>query len=408
MGEFQAKFTDDGSVGLYSKEVNDIYHSKFGALSEAYEKFIFPAKFDEFIKTHNKIKVLDICFGIGYNSKAFLNFYFQKLHEKNKCIKSIDTNNIFDVKNSEILLHGVEIDKSLIKLSPLIKQNKKIKNLYNNNNNNNNNNNLFSCSATNENKLADNKFYIPEEINIILLKKIIEMYGKNYFDDDVIKILGDKTNKKYFSQNLAHFIKNYYPEGYKLSHIEYILVFLHNIYYKYISNSYKNSLKVLENRNFYFELFQADARAFIKSSNIEYDFVFLDAFSPSKVPTLWTVEFFNELYKHTSENCMILTYSNSASIRNAFLQNNFYVGKIYNKYENRFTGTIATKNINLLEYHLDDFDLGLIKTKAGISYHDNKDLTLTNNEILENRKLEVENSNLISATQYKKEKSNDL
>ena len=40
MVEFQAKFTDDGSVGLYSDEVNDIYHSQFGALSEAYEKFI--------------------------------------------------------------------------------------------------------------------------------------------------------------------------------------------------------------------------------------------------------------------------------------------------------------------------------------------------------------------------------
>ena len=67
MVEFQAKFTDDGSVGLYSDEVNDIYHSQFGALSEAYEKFILPAKIDEFIKNNNKIKVLDICFGIGYN-----------------------------------------------------------------------------------------------------------------------------------------------------------------------------------------------------------------------------------------------------------------------------------------------------------------------------------------------------
>lgn len=400
MVEFQAKFTDDGSVGLYSKEVDDIYHSKFGALSEAYEKFIFPAKIDEFLKTNNKIKVLDICFGIGYNSKAFLNFYFQKLHEKNKYIGSIYTNNIFDIKNHELLLHGVEIDKNLIKLSPLIKQNKKYKS--------SNKNNLFFSQNSEDKNLTYNKFYIHEEINIIFLKKIMELYGKNYIDEDIIQILNDKANKKFFSQNLTHFIKNYYPEGYKLSHIEYILTFLHNIYYKYISNSYKNSLNVLENRNFNFEVFQADARAFIKNSNIEYDFVFLDAFSPSKVPNLWTVEFFSELYKHTSENCMILTYSNSASIRNAFLKNKFYVGKIYNKYENRFTGTIATKNINLLDYPLDDFDLGLINTKAGIPYHDNKDLTLTNNEILENRKNEVEKSNLISATQYKKEKSNDL
>ena len=112
MVEFEAKFTEDGSVGLYSKDVDDIYHSSFGALSEAYEKFIFPSKLNEFIKSNNKIKVLDICFGIGYNSKAFLNFYFQNLHEKNSCINSIDTDNIFNTKNHELVLHGVEIDKN--------------------------------------------------------------------------------------------------------------------------------------------------------------------------------------------------------------------------------------------------------------------------------------------------------
>ena len=279
----------------------------------------------------------------------------------------------------------------MIKISPLIKQNKKIKN--------NNSNNLFS----NKNIFEKNKFYIPEEINLILLKKIIEKYGESYLDNNLIQILKEIANKKFFSQNLVHFIKSYYSRGYKLSHIEYILAFLHNIYYKYISNSYKNTLKVLENRNFDFELFDSDARAFIKSSNLEYDFIFLDAFSPSKVPTLWTVEFFAQLYKHSSENCMILTYSNSASIRHAFLENKFYVGKIYNKYENRFTGTVVSKNKNLIDIPLDNFDMGLINTKAGIPYHDNENLSLTNKEILDNRKIEVENSNLISATQYKKE-----
>lgn len=391
MVEFQAKFTDDGSVGLYSDEVNDIYHSQFGALSEAYEKFILPAKIDEFIKNNNKIKVLDICFGIGYNSKAFLNFYFQNLHEKNNYIKSIDTNNIFDIKNNELILHGVEINKNLIKISPFIKQIKNYKNLKHNN--------LFS----NFDKITKDKFYIKDEINFILFLKILEKYKDLYFDNEILSILSDKRNKKFFSQNLAYFIKNYKSWGYKLSCREYILTILHNIYYKYISNSYKNSLKVLENHKIEIELFDTDARDFIKNTNLEYDFVFLDAFSPSKVPTLWTVEFFNQLYKHTSQNSMILTYSNSVSIRNAFLENNFYVGKIYNKFENRFTGTIATKNINLLDYPLDDYELGLLKTKAGICYHDNEDLSLSNEEILENRKNEVENSTLISTTQFKKE-----
>ena len=65
--------------------------------------------------------------------------------------------------------------------------------------------------------------------------------------------------------------------------------------------------------------------------------------------------------------------------------------------------TGQSKNKNLIDIPLDNFDMGLINTKAGIPYHDNENLSLTNKEILDNRKIEVENSNLISATQYKKE-----
>ena len=43
-------FTNDGSVGLFSPEADDIYHSTYGALSEAYEKFIIPSGIKNFIK----------------------------------------------------------------------------------------------------------------------------------------------------------------------------------------------------------------------------------------------------------------------------------------------------------------------------------------------------------------------
>ena len=70
-------FTKDGSVGLFSPSDDDIYHSTYGAATEAYEKFIFPAEIDKFLLYNPKIKVLDICFGIGYNSKSFINFIFK-------------------------------------------------------------------------------------------------------------------------------------------------------------------------------------------------------------------------------------------------------------------------------------------------------------------------------------------
>ena len=75
MYEFHPYFTNDGSVGLYSPDFDDIYHSSTGALTEAYEKFIMPVNMDELLKK-DEIKVLDICYGIGYNSKSFLNFIF--------------------------------------------------------------------------------------------------------------------------------------------------------------------------------------------------------------------------------------------------------------------------------------------------------------------------------------------
>ena len=396
MTNFCTKFTDDGSVGLYSDEVGDIYHSKYGALSEAYEKFIFPAKFDKFLKTHNEIKILDLCYGIGYNSKAFLNFYFNILDFKNeictnniKNINSIYTDNILSKKNYKIILHGVEFDENLIKLSPFIKQSK----IYSNKNN------LFS--HVNRNQF--NKYFISDTINIFLFLKIFETYSGNYFDNDIIQILSFKANKKFFTQNLAFLIKKYHLHGYKLSLNEQLLALLHNIYYKYISNSYKNALKMVKNNKIDLQLYNEDARSFIQKSDFVYDFIFLDAFSPDKAPSLWTVEFINNLYNHLSDDGLILTYSNSACVRNAFLENNFYVGKIYNKYEKRFTGTVASKNKNLIEYNLDEYELGLLKTKAGICYHDNTYLSLDDTEIINNRKIVFDNSDLISATKYKKE-----
>ena len=61
--------TDDGSYSINSKEINhkiETLHTSTGAISESFEKFIKPMKFDY----ANDITVLDICAGLGYNSSA--------------------------------------------------------------------------------------------------------------------------------------------------------------------------------------------------------------------------------------------------------------------------------------------------------------------------------------------------
>ncbi len=69
--------TDDGSVTLYSKEFNESYHSpKDGALNETLQKHVLPAFALQKGKVH--LNILDICYGLGYNTLATL--YHVKKH----------------------------------------------------------------------------------------------------------------------------------------------------------------------------------------------------------------------------------------------------------------------------------------------------------------------------------------
>lgn len=59
--------TNDGSLTLFNEEYQESYHSNTGAIEETIEKFIKPCKIEEIAKKGH-IKILDICFGLGYNS----------------------------------------------------------------------------------------------------------------------------------------------------------------------------------------------------------------------------------------------------------------------------------------------------------------------------------------------------
>jgi len=67
--DLQELITNDGTLSLRSLAYQENFHSNIGALKETKNKFINPSKLDRF--KNKSIKVLDICFGLGYNS-AFL------------------------------------------------------------------------------------------------------------------------------------------------------------------------------------------------------------------------------------------------------------------------------------------------------------------------------------------------
>ena len=226
-----------------------------------------------------------------------------------------------------------------------------------------------------------------------------------YFNNkDLKKILTDKQTSKFFDKSLIKYAKFNQFWGYNLSSKHLLSTFLHNIYYSSLSRRYKNTNFKAAEKLFDINYYIKDARKTVKEQSAIYDLIFLDAFTYTKAPQLWSVEFIAELYNHLSENGLILTYSNSAQIRNTFLENNLYVGKIYNKKLDKFIGTIASKNKTKIEHPLTNYEVGLCNTTAGIPYHD-PNLAFSNKEILELREYEFKHSNLMSSSKYIKIRS---
>lgn len=106
--------TADGSETFLNEDVGESYHSQTGAVEEAFKKYAFPCKIKELAKK-GKIRILDICFGMGYNSAASIDV---ALEENSDC---------------EIEVIGLENDPEIIKkiqeVNPPIKSFKHYKQL---------------------------------------------------------------------------------------------------------------------------------------------------------------------------------------------------------------------------------------------------------------------------------------
>lgn len=74
--------SEDGTYTAYSKEYGEHYHStKDGALYESLVKHVIPAL--KFQKDKDEINILDICFGLGFNTLATI-YYVQHNHIQSK------------------------------------------------------------------------------------------------------------------------------------------------------------------------------------------------------------------------------------------------------------------------------------------------------------------------------------
>jgi tRNA U34 5-methylaminomethyl-2-thiouridine-forming methyltransferase MnmC len=88
--------SEDGSYTAYSKEYDEHYHStRDGALNESLVKHVIPAF--KVKKNQDELHILDICYGLGFNTLATL------LYNKQNAMKN------------KLYIYSPELDGSLIK-----------------------------------------------------------------------------------------------------------------------------------------------------------------------------------------------------------------------------------------------------------------------------------------------------
>jgi len=158
---------------LYSKKYNQNFHSiKDGALNESLEKHIIPA-FK--LVQNNHINILDICFGIGYNT--FATIYY--------CIK----NNI----KTKISFYSPEFDEELIlslKNFNFPKEFDSIKHIIN--------------------EVCKNKYYKDEQFEINIYIGDARAYIKTLNNVDIVfqDAFSSEVNKELWTQEYFSDIKN--------------------------------------------------------------------------------------------------------------------------------------------------------------------------------------------------------
>lgn len=70
--------TEDGSISYHSIDYDEMFHSKAGAKSEAFYKFVKPAMIDSGLVNRGEFALLDVGFGLAYNSISAIENYTER------------------------------------------------------------------------------------------------------------------------------------------------------------------------------------------------------------------------------------------------------------------------------------------------------------------------------------------
>lgn len=104
----------DGSITYYHPEVDECYHSPVGATLEAKEKYVGGIHWESF-NNKEKITILDICFGMGYNTAAAIDFIKEKYPDKHIEVIALE-NDMNIVRKGLVELNDFTCAPLLVKL----------------------------------------------------------------------------------------------------------------------------------------------------------------------------------------------------------------------------------------------------------------------------------------------------
>ncbi|MCA9801206.1 MAG: hypothetical protein KC777_04435 [Cyanobacteria bacterium HKST-UBA02] len=261
--------TGDGTITLRDSATGELYHNSAGAYLEAMENYVRPALAGAFPGA--SLRLLDICFGLGYNTFAF--------------IDHVAINNP-SIREVEVL--AVEADPGLLPVIARVAGQ--------------------SCFES-----------FPADVSEIILQAEPSEETKLSFD---LK-RGEKEPPLHVVLTIAF----------------------------------------------------ADLRRVVPGLKDDFDLVFHDPFSPSKVPELWTVDLFSCYQRLLSKRRgRVLTYSIASAVRGGLLEAGFVIYRTA-AVGRKAGGTVALhrgqKDLDARSFfELDSEELARLASVSGVPYRD--------------------------------------
>ncbi len=96
--------TADGSITCFDQLTGELYHNRAGAFTEALENFVRPCGLTELIGIQDSIAILDVPFGLGYNSLVALQTILEA-RARNEVARA-----------ERLTILGIELDRSILDL----------------------------------------------------------------------------------------------------------------------------------------------------------------------------------------------------------------------------------------------------------------------------------------------------